>query len=70
MGNEALTKSTRVAGRWMVTGPAYPDGSGWDLCIQKKGKCRRCVAEFRKKRDAYRAAALFAANEEEVKHGD
>ena len=56
-----------IRGRWMVTGPNYPDGSGWSLCIHKGGMCQRCVAEYGLQRDAYRAVRLNHATEKPLK---
>ncbi len=52
-----------IRGRWMVTGPNYPDGTGWSLCQQVDGKCQRCVAEFSLQDDAELAAAVLADHE-------
>ena len=53
------TPKPYIVGKWMVTGPNSPHGTGFSLCIHKGGKCQRCVAEFTRKRDAFRAARLF-----------
>ena len=55
-----------IKGRWMVTGPDYPDGSGWSFCIQHNGKCKRCVATFHKRVDAIHAAKHFHAHDKPV----
>ena len=49
-----------IRGRWMVTGPDFPDGSGWALRIHRGGVCLRCVATYMRQRDAYRAARVNA----------
>lgn len=47
-----------IRGRWMVIGPNWLDGSGWTLCTHKEGKCKRCIAEYVRRQDAYRAARV------------
>lgn len=48
-----------VKGRWMVSGPENPDGSGWSLCLLAKRKCVKCIASFRDRQDALKACRLY-----------
>ena len=35
-------------GRWMVTGPDYPDGTGWTLLeIDEEGACIQCWGDLK-----------------------
>lgn len=42
-------------GRWIVTGPNNPDGSGWTLCeMDDTGACIQCWADVRTRAMAMR----------------